>query len=77
MSSEDPEIRKRIDYCKAVASFERYRGHGGFMTSFLEAFLVADSNNTLILLPAMEQLIKKYHLKDEHEALHHTIPGGA
>lgn len=54
----DPEIEK----FKKIASDHRYRGHGGFLTSFLEAFLKADEENSRILLPAMKTFCEKYNL---------------
>jgi hypothetical protein len=54
----DPEIEK----FKEIARAHRYRGHGGFLTAFLEAFLKADEENSRILLPAMKTFCEKYNL---------------
>lgn len=60
----DITTRERIEHCNAVARFESHRGHGHFLTAFLDAWFIADNENVLILLPAFEQLIAKYHLKE-------------
>lgn len=65
--TEDRKIKARVDHCKEVASFELYRGHGHFLSLFLDAYLKADESNSLILLPAFEQFIKKYKFKAEDE----------
>lgn len=54
----DPEIEK----FKKIAKDHMHRGHGGFLTAFLEAFLRADYENSRILLPAMKTLCQKYDL---------------
>lgn len=61
----DSTVKARIDHCKAVAYWEYHREHGGFLKAFLDAFLLADPGNQLILLPAFERLTEKYHLKEE------------
>jgi hypothetical protein len=51
-----------VEKFKKIARDHRYRGHGGFLTAFLEAFLKADEENSRILLPALKTFCEKYNL---------------
>ena len=54
-----------IETLKGIALSELNHGvHGSFLTSFLDAFLRADSENAQILAPAMRTLVQKYGLKN-------------
>jgi len=52
----------KVEKFRKIARGHRYRGHGGFLTAFLEAFLKADEENSRILLPAMKTFCEKYSL---------------
>ena len=56
------EVDREIEKFKKIARDHMHRGHGGFLASFLEAFLRADNENSRILLPAMKTLCQKYDL---------------
>jgi hypothetical protein len=55
-------VDAEIEKFKKIARAHRYRGHGGFLTAFLEAFLKADEENSRILLPSMKAFCEKYDL---------------
>lgn len=40
------------------------RRHGGFLTKFAEALMLADEFNFKILQPSAERLVEKYHIAE-------------
>lgn len=52
------------DVLRGIA-FRVYHGdHGGFLSTFADAYLLADEENREIIKPVWEKLVKKYLLKN-------------
>ncbi len=59
------ELRRLRGIATSVLDHDR---PGSFLTSFLEAYLRADSSNEKLLRPVMYELVKKYDMKDKYLA---------
>lgn len=57
---------KDVEYYKSVCRNELKHGnHGGFLVYLMEAYLRADHQNSILLLPTIKRLAEKHRLQPE------------